>query len=124
MSKLIQETVNVYGSDSRRNTYFCGMSFMILSQFSMDLNCPTSTSKTLEIAEMFSGDNGIIIQLYTCYQNTFCTSWISNYSSEDEWLFSNTGRIQIKSVIIKNTSQNFNQIFHALYCFHNMIKGE
>eukprot|EP01083_Nonionella_stella_P200329 733742_1 len=96
---------------------------MVLPQFSMDLNCPTSTSKTLEIAEIFSGDNGIVIQLNGSYQYTFCTSFISNYSSEDEWLFSNTIGIQIESVIIQNTSQNFKQIFHVLYCFHEMIKG-
>eukprot|EP01083_Nonionella_stella_P200328 733741_1 len=96
---------------------------MVLPQFSMDLNCPTSTSKTLEIAEIFSGDNGIVIQLNGSYQYTFCTSFISNYSSEDEWLFSNTIGIQIESVIIQNTSQNFKQIFHVLYCFHQMIKG-
>eukprot|EP01083_Nonionella_stella_P038141 103847_1 len=127
MSKLIQETVFVYGSLTySKTTYFCGMSYeMVLPQFSMDLNCPTSTSKTLEIAEIFSGDNGIVIQLNGRGNYTFCTSFISNYSSEDEWLFSNTRDwgIQIESVIIQNTSQNFNQIFHALYCFHQMIKG-
>eukprot|EP01084_Bolivina_argentea_P048683 89669_1 len=107
MSKLIQETVRVYGSGTDwTTTYFCGMSYeMVLPQFVMDLNCPTSTSETLEIAEIFSGDNGIVIQLKSWYgQRTFRTSFISNYTSEDEWLFSNTIHIQIESVIIQNTS--------------------
>ncbi len=90
MAKLIIETVWVYGQfPDDSTTYFCGMSYvMVLSEFSMDLNCPTSTSQTLEIAEAFGGDNGIIIQLNANnYNRTFCTSWLSDYGSEDEWLF-------------------------------------
>ena len=88
MAKLINETIECYGRDDHDpDTFFCGMSLMVLPQFDMDLHCPTSTSKTLEISEMFSGDNGIIIQFNSYNNSTFCTSWLSNYSSEDEWIF-------------------------------------
>eukprot|EP01084_Bolivina_argentea_P276966 472698_1 len=132
MSKLIIETVRVYGR-SIQGIFFCGMSHMVLPLPEIKVYCPTSTTSTLEIAQMFGGDDGIVIQFYNIsfYSNTFCTSWLSNYASEDEWLVANeicgdsnaNSSLLILNVIIQSTSQGFGEIFRALYVFHTMLGG-
>lgn len=78
-SKYIREIVEYYGNfgwrdyeddkvnneyNIERGPFFCGMSFiMVIPQFNILLNGPTSTSKQIEVAYRFSGDEGIVIQI-------------------------------------------------------------
>ena len=92
-SRLLKETVIVYGSNSENGLYgpfYCGMStVMTLSQFNIKLFSPTSTSCHLEVAMKFSGEDGVIIQFdnskgWATQVNGLDVSWISRYKAEDE----------------------------------------
>ena len=104
LSKTLRETVEIFGQCScgdyvgdgkYRNKllgrFYCGMSFVMnIPEFNIFLCSPTSTSKQIEVAIKFSGDQGIIIQLDNpdTYQyghlRGFNCSWISRYKEEDE----------------------------------------
>ena len=100
LSRTLRETVEIFGQCSHytsRNgvlegSYFCGMSFVMnMPEFNIFLCSPTSTSKQIEVAIKFSGDQGIVIQLdnppdtwqYSLLYGFNC-SWISRYKEEDE----------------------------------------
>eukprot|EP01084_Bolivina_argentea_P247681 414354_1 len=117
-SKLIREVVEIFGKSSDSTSqdnllcgpFFCGMSFvMVMAQYMIRLYSPTSTSKIVEVAARFGGDEGILIQLNKPLQKlaAFPCSWISNYPEEEEYLFcGGYERIQIESIRIMETSHN------------------
>ena len=142
----IRETVEYFGSEGwrdwdsdkvnkynnlERGPYFCGMSFvMVIPQFNIRLNSPTSTSKTLEVATRFGGDEGILIQINN---NGYAESdllrswnccWLSNYNGEDERLWCG-GDLQIKveSIKVLSTNENFHKYFKPLFYFDCMCSG-
>ncbi len=97
LSKILRETVEIFGGMSRRKgtlfgPFFCGMSVVMnMPSFSINLCSPTSTSAQIEIAMRFSGEKGIIIQfdnpeMEMPYNNLsgFDCSWLSRYKEEDE----------------------------------------
>ena len=104
MSKILRETVEIYGKcsfgdyvegDGYINTlsgpYYCGMWCVLnMPSFNLRLCSPTSTSVHLEVAMKFSGDEGIILQINNPrthqYQQLrgFNCSWLSRYFEEDE----------------------------------------
>ena len=94
MSKLLKETVQVYGHDYRwdkfSGPFFCGMStIMTMPQFSIKLHSPTSTSCHQEVACKFSGESGIIIQFdnsggTAVVMKGLDVSWLSRFRKEDE----------------------------------------
>eukprot|EP01084_Bolivina_argentea_P153083 266926_1 len=137
MSRLMIETIKVYGTNFCRNNlcgpFFCGISpLKVLQEFSIRLFSPTSTTKSIEVAETFAGYHGMIMQLNTNgslnglmqYTKAFCTSWISNYSSEDEYLFCGglmLHSLRVETIITSQTSQNFAPFFRALFYFHSIL---
>ena len=97
-SKTLRETVEIFGQCSTgfgngvlTGSFFCGMSFVMnIPEFNIFLCSPTSTSKQIEVAIKFSGDQGIVIQLdnpqisqYGWLRGFNC-SWVSRYKEEDE----------------------------------------
>ena len=94
MSKLLRETVTVYGQDYdkglRDGAYYCGMSTtMTMPQFAIKLFSPTSTSCHIEVSMKFSGESGIIIEFhneggYAAYVRGLDVSMISRFREEDE----------------------------------------
>ena len=71
--------------------FFCGMSVVLkLSQFNMFIHSPFSTSIHLEVAMVFSGEEGMILELQNdqtpnCRKlEGFDVSWVSRYKEEDE----------------------------------------
>eukprot|EP00488_Nonionellina_sp_1-RS-2012_P003470 TRINITY_DN7398_c0_g1_i1.p1 TRINITY_DN7398_c0_g1~~TRINITY_DN7398_c0_g1_i1.p1 ORF type:complete len:130 (+),score=26.87 TRINITY_DN7398_c0_g1_i1:108-497(+) len=111
--------------------FYCGMSFRcILPQFNIKLNGPTSTSKHIEVATRFGGDNGVIIELnnngdsnsdYLC---SFDCSWISNFNAEDERLFfGGRYRMRVQSIHDIESRLNYQLYFHALFYFDAMLNG-
>eukprot|EP01084_Bolivina_argentea_P076522 138696_1 len=146
-SRLLREIVEVFGcgdyylskdTDGKKKvvdnkgTYYCGMSFvMAMPALNITLCCPTSTSKTLEIAETFAGSDGMIIKLNPSREyhsnnfQAFCCCWISNYESEDEWLFfGGHSTIRVESVTLCETGEVYPEFFNALWYFDCMISGK
>eukprot|EP01084_Bolivina_argentea_P208698 355709_1 len=151
LSKLLVEAVNDFGINGygewdgvdqinrwdaskyinkEYGPFYCGMSsVMNISSFAAYLKGPCSTSKYIEIAINFATRDGIIMQLQnTGYeaedQRFFDCSWISRYGEENERLFvAAEFRLQIESVIIIETTQNFENYFHTFYLFDCMLSG-
>ena len=95
MSKLLRETIAVYGQyygddASLSGPFYCGMSrLMLMPQFAMKLFSPTSTSCQIAVAVKFSGEGGILIQFRNgtgraAYLKGLDVSWISRFKEEDE----------------------------------------
>eukprot|EP01084_Bolivina_argentea_P135931 239440_1 len=138
-SRLVRETVELYGKhypkdkfdDGIKGPFFTGMSRVLaIPEFNIRLNSPTSTSKQVEIAEKFGGDDGIVIQLNNngtlggSKLRTFGCAFISNYAAEDEYLFCG-GRfgIKVENIILQHTQQNFQHLIKALFYFDIMLNG-
>eukprot|EP01084_Bolivina_argentea_P247680 414353_1 len=134
-AKLIREATEIFGKSSDSTSqdnllcgpFFCGMSFvMVMAQYMIRLYSPTSTSKIIEVAVRFSGEEGIMIQLNKPLQKlaAFPCSWISNYPEEEEYLFcGGYERIRIESIRIMETSHNFQAFFKSLYVFDKMLNS-
>ena len=144
-SKLIRETVEYYGErgygdfDSKTGKlenklsgpFYCGMPLMALPQFNIRFCGPTSTSRSIGVAQRF-GAGGIIIEL----QNNgninsdrvrgFDCSWISNYTEEDEVLWAG-GQYPLRVHSVRNISvdimENYRPFCTALWCFDCMLQG-
>ena len=133
MSRFLFEAINYYGedvNDGNWGPFYCGMSSqLVLNEFSITLYGPTSTSKSIEIAQRFGTKDGIVIQLdNTRYRSqfvkSFCCSWISTYGAENEYLFGGNERnipLIVETVIIQQTSLNFRKFFVPLFWFHYML---
>eukprot|EP01084_Bolivina_argentea_P307721 531916_1 len=104
---------------------------MNISQFNIRLCSPTSTSMQIEVAIKFSGKNGIILQFNNpqtqaqCqYLRGFNVSWISRYAEEDERLFfGGFYYMQIQSIRLRSTEQNFEEIIFSIYYLDVCITG-
>ena len=95
LSKLLQQTVKIYGDwsydgGSLHGSFFCGMSMVMrMPQFVISMLSPTSTSCQIVVAMKFSGDAGIVIEFNNergdaRYLRGLDVSWISRYKEEDE----------------------------------------
>ena len=75
--------------------FYAGMSFVItLPELRMTLHCPISTTIHKEVATLFAGDNGMLIEFepFTGEASPMATkgidfSWISRYGSAEAELF-------------------------------------
>eukprot|EP01084_Bolivina_argentea_P047967 88416_1 len=149
-SRLLRETVELFGfsySGQYNNNYtnqdnkiinrlkgpfFCRMSFtMVLPSFDIRLCSPISTSKKEEVADVFAGDHGILIQLNISIVNKFSDnisafgcSWLSNYSGEFEYIFCGGGhRIRIETIKLISTNTNFTAFISPLFRFECILNG-
>eukprot|EP01084_Bolivina_argentea_P186755 321814_1 len=131
-SRLLRETVEMFGKSPQslnklNGPFYSGMSpAMVVPEFSIRLSAPTSTSTVLEVGTGFAGDDGIVVQLNNAEDDlsAFSCCWLSNYASEKEVLFcGGFERIQIESVCMMATSENFQQFFRALFVFDKMISS-
>eukprot|EP01084_Bolivina_argentea_P054605 100134_1 len=144
LSKILRETVELYGGSSHGDGYhggeentlngpfYCGMSWeMTLSEFNIRLNSPTSTSSQINVAIKFAGNKGIIMMLDTpqgdsnyMFLRCFNCNWISRYKEEDERLFfGGLWRIKVETVILRRTKQNFSLFIQSLYYFDCIVSG-
>eukprot|EP01084_Bolivina_argentea_P191852 329488_1 len=101
-----------------------------ISEFNIWLCSPTSTSIHIEVAIKFSTDEGIILQFNNpdyyqyAYLRCFNVSWLSRYKEEDErLLFGGFYPIQLQSVTIRNTKQNFEKVIYYLYYLDTILTG-
>eukprot|EP01084_Bolivina_argentea_P315267 546154_1 len=139
LSKYLRETVEIYGkcryedddNPGLKGPFYCGLSVVVhLPQFNITLCSPTSTTKLITVAMTFSGRDGMILQLNNNCQGkldtlrAFDASWISEYREEMERIyFGGYHLIQVESVRIRKTNQNFEEIIHGLCYLDNMITG-
>eukprot|EP01084_Bolivina_argentea_P036818 68077_1 len=127
LSKYLRECVECYGQCSSEKSlfgpFYCGMNILMnIPQFNIRLCSPTSTSVHIEVAIKFSGRNGIILQfnnprkqLQTSFLRGFNVSWISRFAEEDERLFfGGFYYMQIQSVRLRTTEQNFEDILYSI----------
>eukprot|EP01084_Bolivina_argentea_P305842 528378_1 len=144
-SRLLRETVQYWGRNGEfqyddddgqlikplEGPFFCGLSeVMELSEFNIRLCGPTSTSKKIEVATRFGGDNGMIMQLNNSgdyHSDQLCAfgiGWISNYSGEDEWLFiGGQQRIKIEGIRDIRAHKNYKRYFKPLFLFDCVVNG-
>ena len=144
-SKNIREAVEYYGNlgwkdhwnDDKRNyshnnikgPFYSGMSYkMVIPEIMIRLNGPCSSTKKIEVATRFGGDDGIIIKLdnnsyYQSYSlRCFDMNWISNYSGEDEYLWCGGRlRIRISSILTIKDNVNYDKYFKSMYYFDAML---
>eukprot|EP01083_Nonionella_stella_P183387 662583_1 len=138
MSRRLRECVEIFGQCHRRDKYilfgqcspfFCGMNVVLsMPSFCMRLCSPTSTSKQIEVAMKFSGKNGIVLQMDNpdmeqyWYLHAFNASWISRFKEEDERLFfGGAWPIQIQSIRIRSTNQNFKTFSKSLHYLDTLL---
>ena len=132
MSRRLRETVQLFGVTGHiweRVPLFCGLSHvMIFPQFQIRLCCPTSTTKEMEIAARFSGDEGIIVELATKihrFIRGFNCQWLSQYKEESEVLFfGGHYQIAIQSVRIMETQKNYKICCNALVKIERMVNAQ
>ena len=125
MASLLRQT-KVKQLISDNGPFFCGIDrMMVLNEFKITLKSPTSTSKCRSVAETFGTKDGIVVQLNNQYNApSFHTSWISDYPTENEYLFGqNYVHLQVQTVIIQGTI-NFAEIFSALTSLHLLLMNE
>eukprot|EP01084_Bolivina_argentea_P092544 166479_1 len=145
-SRLLRETVEIYGScgvDATENKFddgsykvlsgpfYCGMSRpMVLKEFNIRLCAPTSTSKVVEVADRFGGDQGIVIEMNNNgYANAhklrmFNCMWISCHPEEHEVLFiGGFERIRVQTIRMLEGNRNYSQFIEALFYFHCILNG-
>ena len=140
MSKRLRELVEVFGEDnfnsnhSQRNNicgpFYCNVAFVAtVPSFSVVFRGPTSTTKQLDVAMAFGDDGCMIVELANEHypgeeQRFFNTSWISVWKEEDERVtICGQWPLQIVSIRITSTNQNFESLLHPLYWFDHLLSG-
>jgi len=98
-SKTLKNTVYQYGQKHYKGNgllsklfgpFYSGMSIVLsMPQFQIYLLSPTSTSVHKEVATIFSGNKGMILEMHndkgdSQYLTGMDCSWISRYKEEDE----------------------------------------
>eukprot|EP01084_Bolivina_argentea_P008584 16055_1 len=148
-AKILRETVECFGNTGKppgydnwstkrkRNNicesgpFFCGLSFqMVIPEFNIRLNAPTSTTKQIAVACRFGGDDGITLQLNNngCLNSFQLTawdcSWLSSFNEEDErvWI-GGQHPIKVESITLILTSVNYYQYLRSFFYFDCMITG-
>ena len=100
-----------------------------MTQFSIRLYSPTSTSKQIAVSINFADQNGMIITLNNDsiegkYLPFFDCSWISRYPDEDERVFVNGFfPITVKAIRIMQSSRNYTELFASLFLFECLLSG-
>ena len=113
-----------------RGSFYCGMSVVLnIPQFTIRLYGPTSTSLHIEVAMRFGGTNGMIIELSNkfhpaIYERFFECEWLSAFPEESERLFmGGRNSMQLESVRIVETKDNYRRFLRAFYKFDGMLSG-
>ena len=143
-SRLLREAIEVFGQDAyfsefrngqyifpARGPFYSGLgSQLVLPGMEIPLNAPTSTSKSLGMAAMFTKHKGIIMQLNNESVNdhrnlkTFNCCWLSNFAEEREYLFFGSNhKIRVESIRIVKEENNYGDFCNTLFYFGCMING-
>ena len=130
-SKLLVETVNIFCEEQRgwesKKIYYHGVSLLNFGSLRGHFSSPTSTSAQIEVATIFAGDTGIIIELKPRQTMSFNCGWISSFSNEDEYLYFQTFYpLSIVSIRLTLNGKNVNYKWYinAVAKFDAGINGE
>ena len=128
------ETVNVYGTNpdkSRVSVFYHGVSFMYFDSFHTTFYSPTSTTTKIQIAYIFSKDDGIIIELGCSRghsQKYFNCSFLSAFGNEDERLFIQPywkkKYLQTLSIRNMSTNENYKDHIQALSLLQRLTSND
>ena len=136
MSKALRETVEIFGGDNvypstLKGPFYCGLSVaLVFPDTEVRLCSPTSTTKHLEVATRFGGQQGIVVELQNDinmheYLRGFYCGWISQFREEEETLFfGGHYRIRIASIRNMKTHDNHQTIMQALSKFSRLFHGQ
>eukprot|EP00484_Ammonia_sp_Unknown_P022647 CAMPEP_0197027098 /NCGR_PEP_ID=MMETSP1384-20130603/7073_1 /TAXON_ID=29189 /ORGANISM="Ammonia sp." /LENGTH=797 /DNA_ID=CAMNT_0042455895 /DNA_START=21 /DNA_END=2414 /DNA_ORIENTATION=- len=137
-SKILRETVELFGKNyfvdngrSLGGPLYTGISCVLnITQFTMRLSGPTSTTKQQEVAVSFAKSNGMIMQLnndegLAKFGRAFDCSWLSKYGEEDERLFfGGYYVINVEALYILKTNQKFEALVDAMCYLDKMVNGD
>ena len=135
-SKYLRETVQLFGSEhideweqKKYIPYFTGVNcVMTVSQLTVYLHSPTSTTTMKEVSTNFASRDGMIIEFNRSgfegagFLYNFDCQWLSRFPAESETLFM-SGFIQIcvESVCIIEKTKTFH--LEALFILDSMLSG-
>ena len=133
ISKGLREAVECFGNNGQERNrkesgpFYCGMNtLLLLEQFGIRLNGPTSTSTSRAVAIRFAGEQGIVLKMNNeePYLHFLDCMPFSRYPEEEERLFMG-GRypVIVKSILIMETAQNFSHFFGVLSVFDCVVNG-
>eukprot|EP01084_Bolivina_argentea_P160440 279389_1 len=132
-SKLLIETVNCYGSDINVSSksgqvFYHGVSQMYFPHFIACFYSPTSTTTKIQIAAIFSKNDGLILQLkeygHLTHLSYFNCSFISCFSNENERLFvGGSGYLQFHSIHDMATGESYQQFVKAITSLETCMSG-
>ena len=99
---------------------------LLLPQFGIRLNGPTSTSKSRAVAIRFAGERGIVLKMNIeqPFLHFFDCVGFSQFPEEDERLmFGGRWPLMVKSVLVMKTAKNFSRCFGVLSVFDCVVSG-
>ncbi len=138
ISKSLRELIQYFGINNRSGAngtetgpFYCGMSCeLVIPEFAIRLNGPTSTTMHIEIAMRFSGSEGIILQLNNKTwtgkaESFFDSSWISSYPEEDERIMvGGRFKLEIESVRVMKTKNNYETFVQSFQFLDKLLSGD
>ena len=134
MSRLLIESVQGFTpkglnyKDIKDEVLYCGMSIVLnMPNADIYLRGPTSTTSQIIIAQNFSKNNGVILQLGGQRERRFNVSWLSKFAEESERIFVRGTRSMRLVSIRVNINQKWNNyeiFFKVLWLFDRVCNAE
>lgn len=133
-AKALREVVTLFGScgayNSEYGPFYCGINCILnVPQFAVSFQCPTSTTKTKEIALRFAGESGMMMVMDNTkgdavYEMFLNVQWLSCYPEEDErLLIGSTRHLKVESVVLINSAKNYRLPFGAFAKLDQALNG-
>eukprot|EP01084_Bolivina_argentea_P053826 98764_1 len=132
INKALREIVECYGQRiylSSDPLFYHGVSYLYFNKFVTSFYGPTSTTKQMEVALIFSDEGGLLLQLQqSAYDDRnlkyFDCSLVSTFTNEDERLFCGGAyQIRFKSITLIKTATNLENFIRILTIFDNITNG-
>ena len=136
-SKALRELITLFGSDGQTwkggesGPFFCGINCVLnVPQFAVSFQCPTSTTKTKEIALRFAGESGMMMVLNNKsggseWEMFFNAKPLSAFPEEDERLFiGSTQYLTVKSLVVIQSAKNYRLSIGAFAKFDQVLNGQ
>ena len=135
-SKALRELITLfgsrgYGSSGESGPFFCGINCVLnVPQFAVSFQCPTSTTKTKEIALRFAGESGMMMVLnnesgVSKYEMFFNAKPLSAFPEEDERLFIGSTRyLTVESLVVIQSAKNYRLSIGAFAKFDQVLNGQ
>ena len=132
-AKALREFVTLFGScgdDGKYGPFYCGLNCVLnIPQFAVSFQCPTSTTKTKEIAWRFAGESGMVMVMnnkkgYSVLERFLNAQWLSAFPEEDERLFvGSTRHLKVESVVLIQSAKNYRLSFGAFAKLDQALNG-